>query len=58
MADSGVITIKAFSKESTPKLLSSATFSIVKVKSAPAYKLVPDTASIRVVPGVGSSPDV
>ena len=58
MADSGVITIKAFSKESTPKLLSSATFSIVKVKSAPAYKLVPDAASIRVVPGVGSSPDV
>ena len=58
MADSGVITIKAFNKESTPKLLSSATFSIVKVKSAPAYKLVPDAASIRVVPGVGSSPDV
>ena len=58
MADSGVITIKAFNKESTPKLLSSATFSVVKVKSAPAYKLVPDAASIRVVPGVGSSPDV
>lgn len=58
MEDSGVITIKAFNKEATPKLLSSATFSIVKVKSAPAYKLVPDAASIRVVPGVGSSPDV
>ena len=58
MADSGAITIKAFSKESTPKLLSSATFSIAKVKSAPAYKLVPDTASIRVVPGVGGAADV
>ena len=57
MADSGVITIKAFSKESTPKLLSSATFSIVKVKSAPAYKIVPDAASIRVVPGVGGAAD-
>ena len=58
MADSGAITLKAFSKESTPKLLSSATFSVVKVKSAPAYKLVPDTASIRVVPGVGGAGDV
>ena len=58
MADSGAITLKAFSKESTPKLLSSATFSVVKVKSAPAYKLVPDTASIRVVPGVGGAADV
>ena len=57
MEDSGVITIKAFSKESTPKLLSSATFSIVKVKSAPAYKIVPDAASIRVVPGVGGAAD-
>ena len=57
MADSGAITLKAFSKESTPKLLSSATFSIVKVKSAPAYKLVPDAASIRVVPGVGGAAD-
>lgn len=57
MADSGVITIKAFSKESTPKLLSSATFSIAKVKSAPAFKVVPDAASIRVVPGVGGAAD-
>ena len=57
MKDSGAITIKAFSKESTPKLLSSATFSIVKVKSAPAYKVVPDAASIRVVPGVGGAAD-
>ena len=57
MKDSGAITIKAFSKESTPKLLSSATFSIVKVKSAPAYKVVPDAASIRVVPGVGGATD-
>lgn len=57
MEDSGVITIKAFSKESTPKLLSSATFSIVKVKSAPAFKIVPDAASIRVVPGVGGAAD-
>ena len=57
MADSGAITIKAFSKESTPKLLSSATFSIAKVKSAPAFKVVPDAASIRVVPGVGGAAD-
>lgn len=58
MADSGAITLKAFSKESTPKLLSSATFSVVKVKSAPAFKVVPDAASIRVVPGVGGAADV
>lgn len=58
MGDAGSIVIKAYDKQNPPNLLATASFSLVKTKNSPGYKIEPNIGSIRVQPGVGTAADV
>ena len=54
--DVGQIEVKAFSTETTPKIIATATFSIVKIKGSAIYEIFPSVNAIKVTNTPGQNP--
>lgn len=54
--DVGQIEVKAFSIETTPKVIATATFSIVKIKGSAIYEIFPSVNAIKVTNTPGQNP--
>lgn len=57
-ADVGQIEIKALSTEANPKVIATATFSIVKVKGSAIYEIFPSVNAIKITNTPGQNPTV
>ena len=55
-ADVGQIEVKAVSTETTPRIIATATFSIVKIKGSAIYEIFPSVNAIKVTNTPGQNP--
>ena len=57
-ADVGQIEVKALSTEANPKVIATATFSIVKIKGSAIYEIFPSVNAIKIINTPGQTPTV
>ena len=57
-ADVGQIEVKALSTEAIPKVITTATFSITKVKGSAIYEIFPSVNAIKIINTPGQAPTV
>ena len=56
--DVGQIKVKALSTEANPKVIATATFSIVKIKGSAIYEIFPSVNAIKIINTPGQAPTV